>query len=244
MKSGKDKIILICLVIFLFVINYNFIDDFLEKNLLENDFVEVERVIDGDTVVVNGTSVRLLGINTPEKGEEYFLEAKIFLEELVMDKSVRIERKGKDRYYRELAYLFDGSKNLNLEIVKEGLANYYFPSGKDRYYNDFVEAWNDCKKNLCEMSENICSSCLEIELDVKEDEIIIFNECGFDCDLDGWSVKDEGRKKFVFDKEIITSGEKIILNAGNFSKDYILTKSGDSIFVRDSEGKLVLFEGY
>ena len=87
----------------------------------------------------NKTSVRLLGINTPEKGEIYYGEAKEFLEYQVLNKTIRLEN-GKDKtdlYGRKLSYIFLGTKNINLELVKEGLANFYFPSGKDINYNDF-----------------------------------------------------------------------------------------------------------
>ena len=76
----KEKQLLIFVLVILILVNYTFIDSFLEKTYLGGEFIEVERIIDGDTVVVNSTSVRLLGINTPEKGELYSIEAKEFLE--------------------------------------------------------------------------------------------------------------------------------------------------------------------
>lgn len=244
MELNKSKFILIFLVVLLVFINYTSIDGFLEKTFLDYDLVEVERVVDGDTVIINGTSVRLLGINSPEKGEKYYNEAKNFLESLVMNKSIGIKREGKDRYNRELAYLFYEDKNLNLEIVKNGFANHYFPSGKDRYYERFVLAWQECSKNLCEKSNNICASCLDIELNVKEDEIFISNICSFHCDLNNWIIKDEGRKKFVFSDFVLKSFEKIKITSKDFEEDYVLTKSGDSIFLRDSDEKMILWEIY
>ena len=122
-----------------------------------------------------------------------------------MNKTIKIERHGKDLYNRDLAYLFYENKNINLELVKKGYANYYFPSSKDKYYNDFVFAFDSCTENLCEKSNNICASCLNLELNVKSDEIIIENKCSYSCDLTNFSVKDEGRKKFIFERFVLES---------------------------------------
>jgi len=44
----------------------------------------VPRIIDGDTIELqNGERVRLLGINTPEKGQPYYEEATNRLQELI-----------------------------------------------------------------------------------------------------------------------------------------------------------------
>ena len=54
----------------------------------------VRRVIDGDTIVAESRSIRLLGINTPERGEEYYLEAKEFLEDyLYINQKLRFRDK-------------------------------------------------------------------------------------------------------------------------------------------------------
>jgi micrococcal nuclease len=244
----RDKFLLIFLILIFIGLNYNSMNGFLIKTYENKEMVSVERVIDGDTVVINGTSVRLLGINTPEKGERYYSEAKKFLEENVMNKTIYIERKGKDRYYRDLGYLFTfNGENINSKIVNEGYANYYFPSGKDSYYNEFFYSWENCilvGKNLCEKSNHICNSCINIKLNVKLDEIKIYNGCEYKCDITDWEIKDEGRKKLILNKTILSPYEEITINNKDFGKEYILTKSGDSIFLRDEIGKLVLWESY
>jgi hypothetical protein len=247
----KDKIILFIILIILVIVNYGFLDGFLEKKFSEDDavLVEVERVIDGDTVVVNGSSMRLLGINCPEKGEKYSLEAKEFLEERVMNKTIVMKSKGVDRYNRGLVYLFDieDKKNINLEIVEKGYANFYFPSGKDEYYKDFVKSWETClnsRVNLCEPSEDVCADCIELEEFGYNKDVILYNVCGFNCDLSDWSIKDQGRKKFVFEDFVLESGEGVQITPEAFGVEYVWTRTGDSIFIRDISGKLVLYENY
>jgi endonuclease YncB( thermonuclease family) len=107
-------------------------------------FVEgfVGKVIDGDTVIVNGESVRLLGIDTDEKGYDCFNEAKTRMEELVLNKDVRMEkdRRDKDQYERYLRYIFvmedDREVNVNLVMVEEGLAIARFY--EDKKYNSEI----------------------------------------------------------------------------------------------------------
>jgi len=255
----KNKIILVLLLLSIFILNYSFLDSALISFLDSGEEVFVERVIDGDTVVSNGSSIRLLGINTPEKGELYSIEAKEFLEKMVLEKNVKIKITGQDRYYRNLAYLFIDGKNVNLEIVKNGFANFYFPSGKDEYYDDFYLAWGNCLKknlNICSKSLHECSECIELkELNIKEQKIVFKNNCKNYCDIIGWEIKDEGRKKFIFEEGVVFVGGgelKVVAGEGKNSynklfwsgEDYVWTKSGDTLFLRDEFGKLVLWESY
>ena len=244
MQNKRYKFLLFFLILVLISLNYNKLDGFLIKTFDAKETVIVERVIDGDTVVVNGTSVRLLGINTPEKKEKYYSEAKSFMEKNVMNKTLFIERKGKDLYNRDLAYLFDGNENINLKMIESGYANYYFPSGKDNYYTEFFNAWENCEINLCEKSNDKCASCIILKKFGYDENVLIYNQCNFDCDLTEWSVKDEGRKKFIFGNFTLKKySEKEITNE-DFGEEYVWTKTGDTIFLRDKGGKLVLWENY
>ncbi len=260
-KSKNQKSLLIILVIFLFIINYNFLDKKLSDFLAEEKTGVVERVIDGDTLVLeSGEHIRLLGINTPEKGEPYSKEAKDFAEQLALNKTITLKfgKERTDLYNRTLAYVFLENRNINLELVKEGLANYYFPGGKDVYYEKFSEAWKMCmekNENLCEKSEDVCSNCILLkELNAKSDEIVFENACSYECSLANWSIKDEGRKHFIFPefalnpysqvKVIVKEGEDNSENLYWKGEDYVLTPTGDTLFLRDSWGKLVLWKTY
>jgi len=207
MVKKKEIIFLVFLVLVLITINYNYIDSTLENFLLEDQTqkVLVERVIDGDTIVTEIGNVRLLGMNTPERGERGFLEAKEFLEDLILNKSVSLEYVGErqDKYGRILAYVYFNGENVNVRLVEQGFANYYFYSGKDIYSQDLINAWNSCineNVNLCEKSGEVCGECVEIV--GKE----IVNSCGFDCNIEGWEIKEEGRDKFVFDGSLSSGG--------------------------------------
>jgi len=93
-------------------------------------YYEVERVVDGDTIVVEEIGkIRLIGLDTPEtvdprKPVEYFgKEASQFLTRLVLHEKVRLEYEQNklDKYKRTLAYVYmaDGTF-VNAEIIKQG----------------------------------------------------------------------------------------------------------------------------
>jgi len=225
--------------------NYFWIDSYLIKEFSPKETVVVQRIIDGDTIEIeNKTSVRLLGINTPEKGEKYYQEAKNFLENLVLNKTIGLEagREDKDKYQRELRYVFLNGENINVKLIEQGFANSYFPSGKDKYSEEFYQAWERClikNVNLCEKSKDKCGNCIELKsFNYKNGEIVIYNKCSFDCDLNNWLVKAEGRKKIILNKTIENKKELKI------SEEDIWTDSGDSLFLRDENGKLVLYYPY
>ena len=85
----------------------------------------VSRVIDGDTLeLANGETVRLVGIDTPERGECGFDAATANLERLVVGKRVRLGISDEDRdgYGRLLRYVDVGTTDAGLRLVKNGRA--------------------------------------------------------------------------------------------------------------------------
>jgi micrococcal nuclease len=124
------KLTLSFLIIFsLAFLIYNFNELNLQGKAVSQEKTVVTNVIDGDTVVITGGErVRLLGIDTPEKGEFYYKEAKARLEQLAEKKEVFVEkeRDDKDKYDRLLRYIFINNTNINLKLVEEGYANCYF----------------------------------------------------------------------------------------------------------------------
>ena len=101
----------------------------------------VKNVVDGDTVDVSFNiygiqMVRLVGINTPEIGEDGYEEAKEFLNETCMWEEVKLDvddERQFDPYYRILAVVYVNETNLNEQLVKEGYAEvmYIAPSEFD-----------------------------------------------------------------------------------------------------------------
>ena len=93
-------------------------------------FCIVERVGDGDTFSCrDGRKVRLLGIDTPELGQgEPGRQAHAALRRLLpLGTTVRLEIDAapRDRFGRELAYVWTGSRMVNESLVREGWAMLY-----------------------------------------------------------------------------------------------------------------------
>ena len=113
----------------------------------QNDAVVV-RVIDGDTIaLVDGTRVRLVQIDTPEKGREcYGNEASDLTRRLLPPGThVRIEQDPLldqvDRFNRKLAYVFKDDENVNLTLVEQGAAGVWFFDGRrGRYERELLPA--------------------------------------------------------------------------------------------------------
>jgi micrococcal nuclease len=94
-------------------------------------------VSDGDslTLLVQGNrqiKVRLDGVDAPEGGQEFSRNAKDGLSRLVFGKEISLEVTGTDRYERTLGVLRVGGVNVNLALVRQGLAWHYKEYSDDR----------------------------------------------------------------------------------------------------------------
>ena len=80
-------------------------------------------VVDGDTVVIQRTQIRLFGVDAPELDHPFGINAKWALVSLCKGEIVRAEVTEKDAHGRTVArcYLQDG-RDLSAEMVKLGLA--------------------------------------------------------------------------------------------------------------------------
>lgn len=95
----KKSLPIVFLVFFLFslILNLVFIHDSWKRNV-------VVRVVDGDSLdLSDGRRVRLLGIDTPEKDNCMYDEARVQLQKQALGKKVRLKNSIKDSYGRLLA---------------------------------------------------------------------------------------------------------------------------------------------
>ncbi|HYO40073.1 MAG TPA: thermonuclease family protein [Nocardioidaceae bacterium] len=85
----------------------------------------VARVVDGDTVeLVGGQDVRIVGVDTPERGDCGYDEATAAMERLVLGRRVRltVSDEDRDRYGRLLRYVDVGAVDAGLRQIQAGLA--------------------------------------------------------------------------------------------------------------------------
>ena len=116
------------------------------------------RVTDGDTITVtqNGfkTTIRLVGIDTPEKsrkkhdsGQPFSQQSTKFLAGMVLNKDVDIVSYGNDRYGRTLGVVYIDGKNVNFEMVKAGLAEVYRGKPASGFENDPYQKAEDAARS-------------------------------------------------------------------------------------------------
>jgi endonuclease YncB( thermonuclease family) len=119
----------------------------------------VTQVIDGDTFYClpkssiagvkthkdGSISVRLYGIDAPEKDQPYGLEARNSLKDLVEGKTVELDVKNIDRYGRAVAYVYVSGLNVNLEQVKRGFAWAYREYLDTPYASEFYSAEKEAR---------------------------------------------------------------------------------------------------
>jgi endonuclease YncB( thermonuclease family) len=87
-------------------------------------------VADGDTITVlsvdgdtkTPVKIRLAGIDTPEKAQDYGAKAKKALSSQIHGKTVKVVYTEKDRYGRTIGDVYWGKRWINLEMVAAGWA--------------------------------------------------------------------------------------------------------------------------
>ena len=114
---------------------------------------KVVKIADGDTLTLLTSSneqvkIRLAGIDTPERKQPFGNRAKQALSKLAFQKQALVEIETKDRYGRTVGIVFIGSKNLNAELVKQGMAWVYRKYNKDKVLYELETKAKDEKRGL------------------------------------------------------------------------------------------------
>ena len=136
-KTNLFLVISICLIFFF---------------LTYNDVKSIEvKVIDGDTIHLNGEKIRFTGIDTPElkqtcnKDNKIIpcgIEARKLLIDKISDNNVKCKREGKDQYKRTLAECFVNNLSLSSYLVRKGYAFAY-----RKYSKKFIDDENYAREN-------------------------------------------------------------------------------------------------
>lgn len=179
-RKGLLKILLGLLAVLLSLLGLNLYQDQLYSS--EAQEVEVEEVIDGDTIRVRDLQtdeiirVRYLGIDTPElEGPDYescfSSQAKEKNEDLVLDQKLILEFDidRYDRFGRTLAYVYTldelGEKEtfVNLELLEEGYARFYLDKQNTLQQAELVQAALSAREGF----SGLWGSCGEAQFDGK-----------------------------------------------------------------------------
>ena len=180
--------------------------------------VYITGVIDGDTIDTSLGRVRLLGINSPERGERCYIESRQAIENLTGGR-ISLERDlvNKDKYGRLLRHV-QSAAWVNLEMVRSGMAKSYCITPNLAYCRQIedaqAEAMNSGTGCLWSPSEN---KCIRIS-DVGSSEVVVKNFCDSEASLEGLYVESGGRQREYFSGKLCSGCEDFrSLDVGRFA---------------------------
>lgn len=228
----------------------------------------VDRVIDGDTVEMkDGSRVRYIGINTPERHQPFYAQASEANRDLVEGKAVwmALDAQSTDRYGRILAYLWVGDTFVNAELVRQGYANVYTNPPNVRYSQEILAAEQEAREAEVGLwapaDVEIAIQDLHYDAEGPDHEnpngewISLVNNGAEVVPLEGFTLKDEGNHIYTFSAVQLAPGQVIRIHSGQgrdsaealywgLSGDAIWSNQGDTAYLRDTEGRLVDSYGY
>lgn len=227
----------------------------------------VTQVVDGDSIKVDGRSIRLIGINAPERGRPYFAESRDALAQLLDGESVwlRHDVEVLDQFGRELAYVFlaDG-RHVNAEMLSAGFAQYYTIPPNLAFADELLNAERDAReagRGLWRPSE-VQVDIVEIVFDppgpdgedLNGEWLTVVNNSGGPVQLGGFSLSDESNNSFELPAHELAAGGKVRIHTGTgrpsdsalfLGRDRPLwNNDGDTAILRDADGSLIARYSY
>mgnify|MGYP000022815140 FL=1 len=236
-----------------------------EKEIPDYNMTVVE-ILDGDTFDLgNEERVRIIGINTPEKGRPFSDEATEALSEMIMGKEVTLVNDSKnddaDSSGRLLRHVYVDGVSVNYEMIRTGMAFWYpYSSGTDMdesYQEAQESAANDYVGLWTESQYNITIDYIEYDPEGSEvdgEYLIITNHDNYNISMEGWYLQDEAARtayEFNYTLEINTS---IWIYTGSGEDNQttlfwgwyqgIWNNSGDMAILQDEDGLMVDYYRY
>jgi micrococcal nuclease len=197
-----------------------------EKETTARETFRVVRVIDGDTIELEGGErVRLLSIDTPETVKPntpiqcFGKESSNHARELLEGKEVTLVRdiEDRDKYGRLLRYVYLGNLFVNEALVKDGYARVYTYPPNVTHAKEFVAAERIARSEKRGLWGNICTTT-----NPPPPAEVGGGEITSGCTIKG---------------NISTSGERIyhILGCPYYTKTQINPSKGERMFCTEEE---------
>ncbi|MEI6731683.1 MAG: thermonuclease family protein [archaeon] len=230
----------------IFILAFISIYNYFHTPAEERENVTISRVIDGDTIVLNDSRhVRLLNINTPEKGTPHAVESKSFLQKYE-GKSISMDVQGTDKYDRTLARLY-APEYLNLKMVELGLAPKFLVDASElKLFSKAEETAIANALGIWVKSEY--SNCLQGKVNQKDELVKIELSCNISTR--NFTIKDESRKTYIlpdmtnsFILHTFTGEDNATDLFWNSNTD-IWNNDRDTLYIFDRNGSLISFYSY
>lgn len=223
----------------------------------------VEEVIDGDTVELgDGTTVRLTGINSPERDQPFYEEATAYTRSLLEGKTVGVEMdvEPEDQYGRTLAYLWIGDRLASYEIVRAGYANrlsiapnikyeVYIEQAEEKAVAEGAGIWQQGETSLAiDYIQYDPPGPDEEKMD--EEYVRLYNSSNVEINISGFTVSDDSRNEYTFGDVVVQPNERVTLYTGCGvdtppSRLYwcadtpVWNNAGDTVYVYNAQGQLL-----
>ncbi|MBI4058727.1 thermonuclease family protein [Candidatus Microgenomates bacterium] len=120
-----------------------------DTSAIASQFVAVTRIIDGDTIEIEGgKKLRYIGMDTPESGKCGVEESTRKNKELVLGKKVRLEKdiSETDKYGRLLRYVYVDNLMVNEELIRLGMARVSTFPPDVKYKDKFLVAEEEARE--------------------------------------------------------------------------------------------------
>jgi endonuclease YncB( thermonuclease family) len=228
----------------------------------------VVRVVDGDTVVLEGRErVRVTNINAPEIDEELGLESRDLAVKLVQGKQATITSATRDGYGRLVGDVVVAGKSLSEELVRAGLAHVYLIPPVDagraaRLLAVEAEAraqrrgvWATARYkgpfHITSFHANPRGNEMD---DLNSEYVRIANVSGAPQSLRGYALLNRKGQRFFFRSVVVPAGYTIMVHSGSgeprldpakqlqlyWNRRYpVWSNRGDTASLLDSNGVLV-----
>lgn len=114
---------------------------------------KVVAITDGDTIICLADDkvqhkIRLYQIDAPERKQDFGTASRKALSDMVFNKAVEVKTHKKDKYRRTLGTIYRDNKDINLAMIRLGMAWYYPFTKKNDVYKQAEEKARDNKVGL------------------------------------------------------------------------------------------------
>jgi micrococcal nuclease len=224
----------------------------------------VTSITDGDTLDVrlpDGTldSVRLIGVNTPERNECWAAESALALAMLAPEGSqvgLTVDTSERDQFDRLLRYLWVGGLSVNEELIRRGAAISRRYPPDTSMASRFESAQSEAQASRLGLwAPDACGPPAEATLTIvdwaydpagddnqklNEEWVVIRNDGNNLSDMTGWGIKDESAShRYVFpDGFSLAPGESVRVHTGcgdDFGTDLFWCSVGSAIWNNDGD---------